>query len=187
MPQSWDRIPPLRRWNTRLSWVKSGEESIVTGTPFEVHEKRYGPDVLPDNPAFIEVFVQDFMDELNDVLTARRFSHRPKDHYVQGRATAVIGPQLNTRTSARRAYNSSGRTATMHTRRSQTFRLNQFANDLRDILAHFSQLPSKPSWLVAISATIYLDEGEGDLVRQRGTTRSYAHRSPRNPSPSSEK
>ena len=178
MPQSYDRIPPLRRWNAPLSWVKSGEESVVTGTPFEVHEQRFAPDIIPDNPAIVEVFVQDFMAELNDVLSARRFVHKPRDHYIQGRATAVLGQDLETRQQARKAYNNkSGRIATLHTRRSPTHRLQQFAQDYRDILTRFSQMPSRPAWLVAVSVTVYLDEGEADIIRRSGTTRSYAHRS----------
>jgi hypothetical protein len=165
---SWDRIPPLRRWNTSLSWIKSGEKSVVTDAPFEVYEKHYAPDLLPDNPALLELIVQDFASELQKILSSKRYKSH-KDHYIQGKATAVVGRELEERAQARKAYSSgSGRTATVHTRRSPVLKIGQFVNDLREKLEHLAQLPSKPSWLIAVSVTLYLAEEDSPIIQRKG-------------------
>lgn len=170
MRRTWAKIKPPARWNTRLQWIKSGEESVVTGTPFEVWERRYGPDLLADNPAIIEMFVQDITSEITKtILEARRFRRGHDRHYIQGKCTAVVGVDLDTRAKARRAASGSGRTATLHARRSPVNRYQQLVQDFRNNLTHLSQLPSKPSWLIAISVTLYYAApGDVDLILRKG-------------------
>ena len=170
MRRTWAKMPPPPRWNTSLRWIKSGEESVVTGTPYEVWEKRYGPDLLPDNPAVIEMFTQDIASDITkSIIEASRFSKGHARHYIQGKCTAVVGPDLDTRAKARRAASGGGRQATLHTRRSPIPRFGQFVNDIRQNLTRLSQLPSRPSWLLVVSVTLYYAaEGDVDLIIRKG-------------------
>ncbi len=169
MRQVWSRTVPLKGWNTHLNWIKSGSRSRVMDVPYEIYEKRYGPTLLASGAINTDI-VLSLGSELRDVVSKRRFK---PDHLIGATATAVVGRDINTLTKARRAYNGTGRKATMHTHRYRVANLNSLMVNLHGKLDSLADLPSKPSWLVAIDITIYLDEGEELLIRMAGKVETY--------------
>ena len=171
MPQRYvySREKALKGWNTRLQWIKSGTQSRAMDVPYEIYEKRYGPDLLSAGTVDIDLTLR-FGAQLRNIIRRRRFQ---PDHLIGATATAVVGRDIDTVQKARRAYRVSGRKATMHTRRYRVANTNSLLADLQEKLDHLAQLPSKPSWLVAIDVTIYFNEGEEDLIKMTGKLEVY--------------
>ncbi|KKL92080.1 hypothetical protein LCGC14_1888240 [marine sediment metagenome] len=165
----YKRQTPLKGWNTRLQWIRSGSRSRVMDVPYEIYEKRYGPDLLAIGPINIDIILH-FGSELRNIVRARRFKGM---HLINATATAVVGRDLDTLNKARRAYRGSGKKATLHTRRYPIQNLTSLLADLQGRLDHLAELKSKPSWLVVIDATIYLDEGEEALIKTSGNVETY--------------
>lgn len=137
--------------------------------PYEIYERRYGPDLLAVGPINIDIALR-LVSELRETIRRRRFE---EEHLISVTATAVVGRELDSLDKARRAYRRGGKTATMHTHRYRVANLSSLLADLREKLDHLAQLKSKPSWLVAIDVTIYLNEGEEHLVRAAGRLEVY--------------
>lgn len=164
---TYSRMPPLSRWNTNLTWIKSGTKSLATGVPYEIYSKRYGPDILAPGAQNVSI-VSQVSWELRDILEQKRF--RPTNT-MRASATAVLGREIDTIAKARRAYRSRGRMATVHTKHWQIKSIDSFIVDLHEKLDNLAELPSKPAWLVVIDITIYLEEDDENAIRKPKTAR----------------
>lgn len=164
----WERRIALKRWNKRFTWIRSGSLSIATNRPYEIYEKRLGPDLLAEGPQN-ETVTQSIADDLQSVLGHRKFKDT---HFIHGSLTAILGKKLTTQGRARRAYNrKSARTATVHTGRKRLRDLPRFFNDVRAQLDYLASLPSAPAWLVAIDVTVYFNKGDLASVKKSGNLR----------------
>ena len=160
----YERKVKLTGWDTHLTWIKSGAESKVMSVPYEIYSKRYSPSLLSVGPLNNNLAFE-LGDELRRVALSR---HLKPDHLMQAKATAVVGKSLDTRTKARQQYIKDGKTATEHTYRYRVGDMNALLRGIQRQLDKLAQLPSKPSWLVAVDITIYYEEGEVNLIKKSG-------------------
>lgn len=158
----YNRRVPLSRWNTRLQWIKSGSYSRPTEMPYEIYSKRYGPTALNIGVMNADLIMR-LGSELRDVIRAKRFK---RTNVIRASVTAVLG--VDTQQKARQAYRSSGRKATLHTKHWELVDTNSFLSDIHTKLDYLSELPSAPSWLVAVDITIYLEKEDVDRIKRSG-------------------
>lgn len=160
MPAVYER-PPSKRWNTSLRWKKSGTESAVTGDPFEIWEKFYGPTILPASSKVLDALSLSLQEDLSELTSHRRFH---PSHLIQISINAVAGQRLEDQNAARRAYRNRRGNTGRWTQRLELRDMGDLMRQLRERLLEISELPSTPSWLVSVSVHIYFDEGEGDNI-----------------------
>lgn len=156
---------PLKGWNTLLHWQLSGERSVATDRPYEVHEKRYGPTPVAEEEVNAGI-VEDFASELDLVLNKKRFR---SNHAIQGVVVGVVGRNLETRRQARHAYRyGTHRKVGMTTKRKELREINLWYKELEKTLNDLTHNASRNPWLVIIQVTIYFGKGEEHLIKRSG-------------------
>ena len=166
MREVWDRKKPLLGWKTGLIWLKSGSASKVYDTPYEIYQKRYGPDVLSDPGVNAEIALR-----LTSEVGSKTRGRIPGSSTIEVTLSVAVGKSLETRNDSRKAYRTKNKVATFHSRRYLLEDLSNLTGNLIDILDKAAQLPSAPAWLAMVQVTIRVSPEERHLVRKP----RYAH------------
>ena len=161
----------LRGWNTGFKWTRSGTKSKAMDMPFEIYEERYEPDLLVVGSINGKI-VRKLFSDIREITRSPRLNDSDLIYIM---ATAVVGKNLDTLAKARRAGRSdTSKKATVRTSRLQIRELGVLSTLLREKLDHLAELASKPSWLVSIQVTFYLDEDDAERrVKIAGIVEMY--------------
>lgn len=174
--KTWERVTRPRWGSSRLSWIKSGEQSLVHGTPYEIYEKWYGPTKLTvENVPTITTSIKRAIQ--------KRLPYFPEEnskiaiHFTVVKGKDRDGNEITTSQQAKRAYGprvrekqtdkemketrrtgevgaSLGKTS--HTDRVEVENLSYVVNQMRtDLLYLLNKQGSNNVWLVVVAVHLY--------------------------------
>ncbi len=168
-PETW--VPrysapfPQSKSEERFAWTKSGTNSRVYDTPYEIYEKRYVPvEVTSSNAGKLGFAIEAEILALISKRRDKKTQIRP-DHLIQCSMTCVVDKEVKTSKAALEAYREGKYQTTRHTQRYQVREIrNALIPDMIDRFYEFADMPSKPAWLCIVQLTIRLDDGEEGLI-----------------------